>query len=389
MVQLRALVRAGEVLATEGDTLACHDAAGRVRWQVEVPELTEAALIGDLVWCAARHQTRVSRFDLGGAAAPARDRARTPRAGALAGLAARRLGGVVWRGRRGAAPRWHGRAARLRGRGAHLRGPVAPLESREAAVMLHSVGELWSTELDTPGSQLVAAATLADGRLLALAIWPRQSAGELRLVVLGSRAGDVMSRMRLASSRVLFAPRRAAAVVQVDRGLEIIDLRFGRSMRSLEIDPDLRELVVDETLEHVATLRDGGRIEIMTFAELERRHADREAARGGAGAGCGRGRGRGRGGWRPRGGPRAGGRGPARRGRARRGRRAPGRRPRACAARVPRPRPHRPPARGATSSWRSRSPGCTRCASGRARGPWRRRLPSRLGSSSSARGSSS
>jgi hypothetical protein len=281
MVQLRAIARAGElVLASQGDALAGLDPAGLVRWQVQVPGLLDAAVVGDLVWCAARHERRVARFDLDGAEV---DPVIAPAAlGPGRWLGSRLAASAAWVGDGAVALRRDGTVAL---RDFEAAAPV--IEGRwllwraGAAVMLHSVGELWVTELDVPGSQLVDAATLADGRLIALAIRPRGSAGDLRLVVLGTRAGDVMSRMRLTTPRrVLFAARRAAALVQVERGLEVIDLRFGRAVRQVMLDPGLRDLVVDETLERVAVVGAGGQIEVTTLAELERQFAEREAGRG-------------------------------------------------------------------------------------------------------------
>jgi hypothetical protein len=274
------------VLGVERDAVVAIGADGAERWRAATPELVDAALVGEQVWAVSGEGAAVERFDLRGqplAPVPVPFALGTGRF-----LTSPLSASAAWNGRRCCALRADGAIAvpevevvapTLDGRWLLWRGGFAAL--------WRSVGEAWRRGFDDAAATLVSVSTLTDGRMIALC-FRRRADDDLRLVVLGSRDGDVLASMRLtAVTRLCIAARRAVALVQVGDQLDLIDLRFGRALRQLHVDPAIEQLLVDETLQHVATTRrDRPGVRLQTLAEFER-EAEEAAQRAEATVGAG------------------------------------------------------------------------------------------------------
>lgn len=256
------------------------DAEGQERWALELPGLVDAAVVGEQVWATCGEGELVRRFDLSGdELAPLRPPFPL---GAGRWMTSPLSSSAAWNGARAVALRGDGVVAvpevdviapTTDGRWLLWRGGMA--------VLWRSVGEAWRRNFDDPGATLMSVASLTDGRMLALG-FRRRGSDDLRLAVLGSRDGDVLASMRLtAVNRVCIAARRAVALIQIGQKLDVIDLRFGRSLRQIYVEPDLDQLLVDDTLQYAATTRVGQPgVRVQPIAELERSAAEAEAEEG-------------------------------------------------------------------------------------------------------------
>ncbi len=272
------------MIVVEGDELAGIDGDGRAAWRVGVPGLVDAAVVGEQLWAATADGLTVARFDLrGNALAPVP----TPFP----------LGNGRWMAfALSASAAWNGaRCLALRSDGAietpEVEALAPTIDGRWLlwrsgfAALWRSVGEAWRRSFDDTSATLLSVSTLTDGRMIALC-FRRRGSDDLRLAVLGSRDGDVLASMRLTQvSRLCIAARRAVALVQVGNKLDLVDLRFGRALRQIFVDPQIDQLIVDETLQHVATTRLGqAEVQLQTLADFERdaEEAERRAEQGAA-----------------------------------------------------------------------------------------------------------
>ncbi|MBK7536428.1 MAG: hypothetical protein IPI49_13875 [Myxococcales bacterium] len=261
-------------LACDGDTLMRVSGAGDQQWSMEIPRLIDAAVVGEQLWVVAQEGASVQRFDLrGNELAPI-----TPPFALGAGrwMTSPLASAAAWNGARACALRGDGPA------GVPEVEVIAPttdgrwlLWRNGFAVLWRSVGEAWRRSFDDTGATLVSVSTLTDGRMIALC-FRRRGSDDLRLAVLGSRDGDILASMRLTSvSRVCIAARRAVALIQIGQKLDVIDLRFGRALRQIYVDPAIDQLLVDDTLQYVATTRHGDpAVRVQPLADLEREAAE-------------------------------------------------------------------------------------------------------------------
>ena len=119
-------------------------------------------------------------------------------------------------------------------------------------------GELWRTRAGDPSSALIAAQVVLDGRLFAFA-QQRTAASELKISVVSARDGSAHTVVRFnGASSVAFAALRGFAVVRVAERLIIVDLRFGRLVRELELPPEVEHFAIDDTLALVGLVGPNG-----------------------------------------------------------------------------------------------------------------------------------
>jgi hypothetical protein len=270
-MRLLSIVPGGElVIVAEGDELSGVDGNGQTAWRATVPKLVDAAVVGEHVWAASAEGLQAARFELRG-----NELAPLPLPFAL--------GSGHWMtSPLSSSAGWYGpRSCALRGDGAidvpEVEAIAPTIDGRwllwraGVAALWRSVGEAWRRSFDDAGATLVSTSTLTDGRMIALC-FRRRGSDDLRLAVLGSRDGDVLASMRLtAVSRLCIAARRAVALMQVGEKLDLVDLRFGRALRQIFVDPQIDQLIVDETLQHVATTRhDQPGVRLQTLADFER-----------------------------------------------------------------------------------------------------------------------
>jgi ATP-dependent 26S proteasome regulatory subunit len=136
------------------------------------------------------------------------------------------------------------------------------------AALWRSTADVWRIRVGETGTALLGVAALFDGRLIALCVRERPG-DELRLLVINSRDGAIASSLRLTGTkRIRFAPRRGTAVVHVAEQLFVLDLRLGRVLRELAVGPRLEDFVVDETMQAIGFL-DAEGMHATRFAELE------------------------------------------------------------------------------------------------------------------------
>lgn len=270
-MRLLSIVLGGElVIVIEGDELAGVDGEGRAAWRVTVPGMIDAALVGEQLWAATAEGRSVARFDLRGA--PLSPIPIPFPLGNGRWMASSLSASAAWNGARTCALRGDGvvetpevetMAPTVDGRWLLWRSGFAAL--------WRSVGEAWRRGFDDTNATLLSVSTLTDGRMIALC-FRRRGSDDLRLAVLGSRDGDVLASMRLSQvSRLCIAARRAVALVQVGHKLDLVDLRFGRALRQIFVDPKIDQLIVDDTLQHVATTRAGHPgVRLQPLADFER-----------------------------------------------------------------------------------------------------------------------
>lgn len=258
------------VIGVDGDAIVRVDERGQQQWRADAPGLIDAAVVGDQVWVAAGPATQVDRWTVAGE--PLSPLATPFPLGAGQWMTSSLSGSAAWYGARCCALRNDGPVAlpdvevavpTIDGRWLLWRGGTAAL--------WRSVGEAWRRSFDDTGASLVNATTLTDGRMIALS-FRRRGSDDLRLVVLGSRDGDILASMRLAAvTRVCIAARRAVALVQLGNKFDVIDLRFGRSLRHIFVDEAIDQVIVDDTLQHIATTRVGdGAVVLQAIGEFER-----------------------------------------------------------------------------------------------------------------------
>jgi len=131
------------------------------------------------------------------------------------------------------------------------------------------IGTAWQARLDDPAARLVEMQVLLEGRLIALCIQPRGGTGR-RLLVVSSQDGSLHTSLGLTGSgSVRFAGRRGCAVATVGDRLAVIDLRFGRVLRELDLPETIEEVAVDETMQRAVLLDPRGVATCTPFDDLD------------------------------------------------------------------------------------------------------------------------
>jgi hypothetical protein len=257
---LVALSPAG-VITWDGQAIGVRSDRG-AGWQVDVGRAASVALVLDQVWVALEQAPTVRRFSLGGdELSPLTGRGPL---GAGSWLASRFSHHAVWHG--SACVAFTADGAELELPDAERAAPVAQgrwltWQAGRAALVFASARDgqraagpgvaVWRVQLDEPGTRLLDATPLVDGRFLALAL-ARPGSADVRLVVIAARDGGVLSSMRLTTQLpVRIAARRAVAAVDVGDGIELLELRFGKSLRKLAL-ADALDFVVDDALVELA-----------------------------------------------------------------------------------------------------------------------------------------
>jgi hypothetical protein len=117
------------------------------------------------------------------------------------------------------------------------------------------IGEGWRSQLGEPGSEVIDAQLVLDGRLLVL-VQRRGAASSnaaLHLAVAQVSDGAQNLHLRLPTgTRVSIASRIGVAFTWAGEEARLLNLRFARWTRDLTLPAGVQEAVVDDRLEHVA-----------------------------------------------------------------------------------------------------------------------------------------
>ncbi len=127
------------------------------------------------------------------------------------------------------------------------------IAARGQSVALRSKGvERWSANVAAPGTRITDGALLADGASVALV-----ASGATRpqaIVVIALRGGTVLRRFNLTDvTSVAFAARRGyALLIDGDRRLVLVDLRFAQRIGEYEHDHPIAAVAIDPTATRLA-----------------------------------------------------------------------------------------------------------------------------------------
>ena len=247
----------GDLLAAQSPYVTVYDAKGQVRMRAELDEFLDVVGVGDELWVMTTdHLVRV-------AASTGRE------------IARERVGYVDPNGRflvSSTAPQvpvWHGDSpqavrvgpARLEtiGPGGELVFPISDARwLMWQAGQLRSwrtLGEAWRRGIGDPGSPIVDAQLILDARLFAIAQRPRsgEAGGELRVHLAAVSDGASHAQLRIPSvERHAFAARRGLLLTQKGDRLSLFDLRFGRWLRDMAIEPGVIGFAIDEGFQRIA-----------------------------------------------------------------------------------------------------------------------------------------
>ncbi|MCX5742815.1 MAG: hypothetical protein NT062_09995, partial [Proteobacteria bacterium] len=117
-----------------------------------------------------------------------------------------------------------------------------------------TIGESWRRSIGDPGSRAIDAQLVLDGRLFVLAQQRAAHDGaELRLTVVQVSDGAQNTQIRLPGvTQLAIAARRGLALARSGDRLSVIDLRFGRWIRDLQLPDGVTEIAVDDALQVIA-----------------------------------------------------------------------------------------------------------------------------------------
>jgi hypothetical protein len=296
--------QSGSALVTHRDgELRVFDASGVPLWQRAVPGLLDFTPMGTEVWAVdARQLRRFALRDgtpLGQHVLPALD----PTGWLLVSSAAPEL--AIWQGAQSRIlrPDADPVVQDLPCEGA-LVMPIAEHRwlawSAGQLRLWRPIGDAWRTRVGDPGSRVLDGQLVLDGRLFAIA-QRRDGASEVRITVVSTRDGSLHTTVRLPHVVELrFAARRGYAVAlsaseragRVAQRLIIVDLRFGRLVRELELPEGVDEVAVDDGVRTIG-LVEGGAVRVVTpealalAAEAEAEASEHAGANGNGAAGNG------------------------------------------------------------------------------------------------------
>jgi ATP-dependent 26S proteasome regulatory subunit len=252
------------VIVVDGFVLMC---SGSDRWEISVPGVADAAIIGSEIWTAATGSAESHRFGLDGSllGAIAMPGSMTPGRWRTSSF----VRAAVWQSKQPWAVRQDGPVALP---AAELAAPISDgrwlLSSNDHFGLWRTTSELWRTPLAAT-TALVEVAALLEGRLIALCMRER-TGPELRLIVVSARDGSVSCSLRLTGvKRIRFAPRRGTALIHVADQVIAIDLRLGRVLREIAVGSSLADFVVDETMQAVGLLV-SDELYALRYADFER-----------------------------------------------------------------------------------------------------------------------
>ena len=271
-------------MASDGPSLVIYDSSGNERYQTEVGEFLDVAAVGDEIWVMST--TALTRLQLRNGrqiAVEAIDYV-DPAGRFLVSSTAPLL--PVWHGERPVAIRLGPDPATpsstatahtsVPGPGGDILLPIADgrwlLWQSGQLRLWRSIGEAWRQPLGDPGSRPFDAKIVLEGRMFVLAQWrpprPGEDGSELRLSIAALSDGSPYATLRLpAVSQLAIAARRGLAAVRTGNRVGVFDLRFGRSVYSLQLPDGVIEFAVDDGLEHIA-LRSAAWLQIMRTEAL-------------------------------------------------------------------------------------------------------------------------
>ena len=253
----------GDLLAAESPGIVVYDASGQVRFRVETRDFIDIAPVDNELWVdSARQLTRLSARD--GHELGSEPIALDPSGRFLLSSTAPQL--PVWHCTQPVLVRANPATTETPGPGGELILPIAEgrwlMWNAGQLRLWRSIGEAWRKPAGDPGSRVVTAQLVLDGRLFVLA----QQRGrdepegvELRLSVAQISDGAQNTQLRVpAVQQLAFAMRRGIAVARSGDRLGLIDLRFGRWIRDLILPDGVTDLAVDEGLQRIALASDAG-----------------------------------------------------------------------------------------------------------------------------------
>jgi len=281
------------LLAAEAPGITIYDATGDVRLRVELPDFLDIAAVGDALWALGPGRlTRLRARDGSVIDSEAIDYL-DPDGRFLQSSTAPQL--PVWHCATPVVVRAAPAGVEVPGPGGELILPVADhrwllWQGGQLRLWRSAIGEAWRRQVGEPGARAVDAQVILDGRLYVLAqqravpATPTDGA-ELRLTIVQVSDGAQNTQLRLPNvSQLVIAARRGLALTRTGDRLNVIDLRFGRSVRELAIPEGTLAFAVDEGLQRVALTTEDG-LELVRFDALTAPppRSTAEAAPGGPG----------------------------------------------------------------------------------------------------------
>jgi len=246
----------GDLLAAESPGIVVYDGSGEVRFRTEVEDLVDVAPVGDELWVVSpRKLTRLSLKDGAQLAVEPIDYLE-PSGRWLLSTTAPLI--PVWHAMQPVAIRSNPARIELPGPGGELIFPIQEsrwlLYGNGQLRLWRSIGEAWRKSVGDPSSRAIDAQLVLDGRLFVLAQQRAAHEGaELRLTVVQISDGAQNTQVRLPSvSQLAIAARRGIALARSGDRLSVIDLRFGRWLRDLQLPEGVTEFAVDDSLQRMA-----------------------------------------------------------------------------------------------------------------------------------------
>nr|MDQ3370236.1 hypothetical protein [Myxococcota bacterium] len=248
----------GDLLAAESPSVVVYDARGNERVRTEVPDLLDIVAVGEELWAVTpRRIVRLSAIDGRELASEPLDYI-DPEGRFLQSTTAPQL--PVWHGIQPVVVRTQPARIEQPGPGGELVFPIAEgrwlLWQSGQLKLWRTIGEAWRRSVGEPGSRVIDAQVILDGRLFVLAqrrAGDAADGGELRLNVVAVSDGAQNTQLRIpAVNQLAFAARRGFAVARSGDRLSVIDLRFGRWIRDLVLPDGITDIAVDEGLQRIA-----------------------------------------------------------------------------------------------------------------------------------------
>ncbi|MBA3542308.1 MAG: hypothetical protein H0T79_22020, partial [Deltaproteobacteria bacterium] len=255
----------GDLLAAESPAIVVYDAAGDVRFRTEIPDLLDIAPVDNELWVVSPNTlTRLSARDGKLLSSEPLDYLE-PSGRFLLSSTAPQL--PIWHAAQPMVVRAQPARIEVPGPGGELIFPIAEgrwlLWQGGQLRLWRSIGEAWRKAIGDPGSRVMDAQLILDGRLFVIA---QQRAArsepdgvELRLTVVQVSDGAQNTQLKLpAVTQLAIAARRGLALARTRDRLSVIDLRFGRWIRDLVLPEGTTEIAVDDGLQRLALVSEHG-----------------------------------------------------------------------------------------------------------------------------------
>ncbi|HEY0195405.1 MAG TPA: ATP-binding protein [Kofleriaceae bacterium] len=250
--------RGDSIVADQSGVSVCN-ASGSLRFRAAFDHVLDAVAVGAEIWVATRdHLTRLAIAD---GATLGIERIPELHAPGRFRQSSTLPGQPVWHGDR---PRIisinPGRAEPVPGPATSIALPVAAgrwllWEPNQLRYWRTGIGEAWRSKVGEPGSEALDAQLVLEGRLLVLVQRRGSSTSNsiVHLTVAQTSDGAQNLNLRLPTgTRVAIAGRSGVAMAWAGEEARLLNLRFGRWIRDLAIPAGVEDIVVDDSMEHVA-----------------------------------------------------------------------------------------------------------------------------------------